>query len=180
MRYATSIAAAGAGAAFVSAVVLKRNKDEPEPWACFMSGKKKDYMGTVQVSGVGQKCMQWSDAGNDDRVTSFAADTYNEPAGTKLEGNFCRAFADETPWCYTLPDAVKQDCNIPECPTDGPWAKDYTSDEVQPAIKCTDETGAPVVDCDCSCAGAAGTTQISLLQGGKHIKAFCHCPGGGR
>lgn len=164
------------GAAVVGALVLKK-RDEPEPWACYMTGKKKDYMGTVQVAATGQKCMQWSDATSDDRVTSFAADTFDEPAGTKIEGNFCRSFtAGETPWCYTLPDAVKQDCNIPECPTDGPWAKDYTSSEVQPAIKCTDKTGAPIVDCDCSCAGVAGTTQISLMQGGKQIHAYCHCP----
>ncbi|CAD7943022.1 unnamed protein product [Amoebophrya sp. A25] len=173
----TGLSVAGLCAGVAAVVVVRRGRDEPEPWACFMAGAKKDYTGTVQAAATGQKCMQWSDASNDDRITAFAADTYNEPAGTKLEGNFCRAFNnEEVPWCYTLPDGKKETCNVPECPIDGPWAKDYESKEVQAPIKCTDKDGAPTVECDCSCEGVKGTTQISFLQNGVETVGFCHCP----
>jgi len=150
---------------------------EPEPWACYMTGGKKDYMGTVQVAATGQKCMQWSDAANDDKIATYAAATREEPAGTKMEGNFCRSFSkEELPWCYTLPDGAKETCNIPECPTDGPWSKDYNTEEVQSPIKCTDESGAPTKECDCSCNGVKGMAQTSFIQGGKKHIAYCHCP----
>ncbi|CAD7952664.1 unnamed protein product [Amoebophrya sp. A120] len=157
--------------------LFKRLKNEPEPWACYMSGAKKAYMGTVQVATSGQKCMQWSDAANDDKIATFKQDTRDEPAGTKLEGNFCRSFSkDELPWCYTLPDGKKVECNVPECPTDGPWAKDYNTDEVQSPIKCTDKDGAPTKDCDCSCNGVKGMKNSFVQTKNGREERICHCP----
>ena len=76
--------------------------------------------------------MQWSDAQKHEDYGGqfFLGHTKGENTGNKLEGNFCRAFAgDESPWCFVLgaQDAAsaRQDCDVPQCPTDGPWGRDF-------------------------------------------------------
>lgn len=163
-------------AGVASALVFQR-KGDPEPWACYMNSAE-EYMGTTAVANSGQQCMQWSDAAQDEKIgTLYLAATKGQTSGRKLEGNFCRAFATDTvPWCFV--DGVKsgpeskQDCDVKKCPTDGPWGRDFGS-EAAVNVKCSDESGAPAVDCDCSCDGVAGNALIQLKNGGKRI---CHCP----
>jgi len=153
-------------------------KGDPEPWACYMDDPST-YLGTVSVAATGQKCMHWRDAAdNPDISGQYAGDTKNEKAGAKNDGNFCRAFtADEKPWCYVLgfsPGQAKQDCDVPVCPADGPWARDFDA-EAADTIKCTDDSGNPVEDCDCSCDGVAGTAQVAFIQKSTGLKRYCHC-----
>ncbi len=89
-------------------------------------------MGTVQVSNSGQQCYQWSDAAKHDEIGGdhFLGLTKGETSGSKMEGNFCRAFAgDAKPWCFVKGFAnvadAKQECDVKQCPTDGPWGRDF-------------------------------------------------------
>ena len=68
---------------------------------------------------------------------------------------------------------VPQVCDVPQCPTDGPWARDFEADAASGAIKCTDAEGNPAKDCDCSCVGVKGKAKVELLQTGE--KRICHC-----
>lgn len=154
-------------------------KNDPEPWACYMNNPKK-YLGTVSVAATGQKCLHWRDAASDETLMGqYASDTKNEKPGSKTDGNFCRSFASqEKPWCYVMgfgsAAEAKQQCDVPECPTDGPWGRDFEK-EAADTIKCTDDNGNPVEDCDCSCDGVAGTAQIAFIQESTGLRRWCHC-----
>lgn len=153
-------------------------RNDPEPWACYRDDPST-YLGTVSVAATGQKCMHWRDAASNPDITGqYAGDTKNEAPGTKIDGNFCRAFGEEEPWCYVLgfaPGEAKQQCDVPVCPTDGPWSRDLEKEAVDNTIKCTDDDGNAVEDCDCSCDGVAGTAQVSFIQKSTGMRRWCHC-----
>lgn len=162
-----------------SNALVFRRKGDPEPWACYM-GEAAEYMGTVSVANSGQQCMQWSDAAKDEKIGAqlFLGLTKGESSGPKLEGNFCRAFSgDEKPWCFAEgaqdSGAAKQFCDVKQCPTDGPWARDFKV-EATNTIKCTDSDNAPAKDCDCSCAGVAGKALVQIINRNGAART-CHC-----
>jgi len=122
--------------------------------------------------------MTWADAAENDQIKPSFGDLTSGATAEKLDGNFCRAFKadDAEPWCFVLgfanPGDAKQPCNVPACPEDGPWAKDYHQEAKDAAVPCTTEDGIPVEDCDCSCATAGTRSFIQTSTGETRI---CYC-----
>jgi len=164
------------GLSSVSAFIFQR-KDDPEPWKCYFD-EPTSYKGIVDTSNDGRKCMAWGEASENDQLKVSFGDLTKGASPEALDGNFCRAFSanDAKPWCFVLgfsdPAQAKQDCDVPQCPTDGPWAKDYNAEAVAAEVPCTDTDGIPQKSCDCSCAGAGGRSFIQFSAGRKFI---CHC-----
>jgi len=167
-----------AAAATASALIFQR-KGDPEPWKCYI-GEPTSYTGIEDTSNAGLKCMPWAVAAEHEQLSATFGDLTGGAPQEKLDGNFCRAFTpgDVKPWCFVLgfasPAEAKQDCDVPQCPTDGPWSKDYHQEAADAEVPCTDTDGVPQKECDCSCAGAGGRAllQTNAKTGKQYI---CHC-----
>jgi len=168
-----------AAVAGASALIFQR-KGDPEPWKCYFDDPTT-YTGIEDSANDGRKCMPWGQASEDEQLSATFGSLTGGATAEKLDGNFCRAFtaADTKPWCFVLgftsPDDAKQECDVPQCPTDGPWSKDYHMEAADAEVPCTDADGVPQKECDCSCAGAGGRAFFQIhAKTGKQVK--CHCP----
>jgi len=130
------------------------------------------------MSNNGQKCLTWSEAAETEALqANFGNDTPGA-SPDQLDGNFCRAFvAGEKPWCYVqgFVDAAsaKQECDVPACPTDGPWAKDYKQEAADADVQCTAITGEVLKECKCDCSAAGKKALVQVSKSGE--KYMCHC-----
>jgi len=165
------------GLSSASALIFQR-KDDPEPWKCYFD-EPTSYTGIVDSSNDGRKCLTWAEAAEHEQLKPIFGGLTNGASAEKLDGNFCRAFTpdDAKPWCFVMgftdPASAKQDCDVPQCPTDGPWAKDYHQEAADAEVPCTDADGVPQKECDCSCAGAGGRALLQTDASGRHY--ICHC-----
>lgn len=139
--------------------------------SCYVEGKAVEYRGLADSTKSGRKCQNWTQV----KPHAGAADAHKNAASDSGLGNhsYCRHPSGDftAPWCYTMdPQTEKEECEIPVCKADGPFARNFPDEAAT--------TARHIGSQDCECAdqlyGSTTTTKDTSVPK-QFLQKECPC-----
>lgn len=146
-------------AALQSETVQRKNFD------CYNEDDKgQSYVGLTRRTHTGAQCAYWNwdKLENTVKPTDSNNDYCRNPDGSKGR-----------PWCYRIDTQAAEECEVPKCTSDGPWARNF-GDE---AVSLKGHVGAGELNCRCAkqLYGSASTSVDTSVKGVFLQKKPCRC-----